>query len=204
MTGAQNPSIFREGIKGATPASVYENFQQEALVAKLWGRDITINPLAYSLSQVEWSTFATLTWRNNAKSSMYHPMAEQRRRFDFYYLLRGICQRLRLHTKDLVWYAKAEFGEHRRELYVPSGPREVYRGHYHVLFGKSGLRDISDMQLAATIESIWPKFGRVVAEPFDASRKLEGVLYASKNEFDARGVPLPFEENISKSLSKLL
>ena len=165
------------------------------LVGLLLEQGREMNPLAYHLHEIDWGVFATLTWDNDAISSFYYSDAEQLRRKDFYWAMLLTCTKLNIRVRDLHWYYKTE-----------SGPNQ--RAHVNVLIGKRGLKDVTAFDFARIMENVWttgryPK-GLAKIEVFKPELHLNGIAYQAKNEFDSRGVPLPFFEEMSGPLKKEL
>jgi len=157
-------------------------------------KDRSFNPMAYHLAKIDWSVFGTgtfaLDWltHNTAK-------AEEFRRKEFFNLLFCVCMKHRLRQRDLVYYGKTEWGANKR-------------GHFNFLIGRRGTERISPESLAASMQELWTtgnhRRGNAKIEPFNEHWHLEGVLYQSKYEFDARGEQLPISEVFSPMLQKVI
>lgn len=177
------------------PGYVKELEAEKPLVRSLLAQGKQMNPLTYHLHEIDWALFVTLTWDNDAMSSFYYSDTEQLRQRDFFWAMRQTCTKLNIRMRDLVWYYKTESGQNQR-------------AHGNVLIGKQGLKAITALEFARILENVWtmgryPK-GLAQVAAFNPDLHLQGILYQTKNEFDSKGVPLPFAEELSGPLKKIL
>jgi hypothetical protein len=154
-----------------------------------------VHPIVYSLLNIEWSIFGSLTWEN-PEYRRDTPASERLRFKDFNLLIRRTCQLLPL-DKDKI------------EFYVTSERGDSCECHIHFLIARNGLEDISVDTVCLTQKYLWASNLQLTAnyfesnrtlggfrgvakiEPFDQKRHIEGVCYAKLRRPSLVRLPLP-------------
>lgn len=157
------------------------------------------NPYYYQCIGLQWAVIGGLTWRYDSQRRCTMGAAQGRLR-DFNRLIRKTCGLLHLYRDDLVWYFKNEYGKSEG-------------GHSHFLIGKTGLRNVSPVDLAKTMTMVWTEGtfdgslsakGTAKIEPFDERQQHEGVSYTCKREFDIFGYECDPYDTTSSGLKKIV
>src|ERR1700733_5156843 len=166
-----------------------------------------VHPIVYSLLNIEWSVFGSLTWEHPEYRK--DTQTSERLRFkDFNLLIRRTCQLLHL-DKDAI------------QFYVTSERGDSCECHLHFLIARNGLRGVPVTKVCLTQNYLWAsnlqlttkaiesnrtlKGFRGVAkiEPFDQKRQVEGVCYVCKREIDfLSGREYPAVYHLSNALKR--
>ena len=181
-----------------------------SLVLFSYSKGQIYNAMQWHLRKIDWFLFITLTWRPTTWIPRYYKRpdgtlqvsdghsrtndtdyAESLRYGDFKWFVEGVCGKLKLRSRKLVYYVKPEFNG--------SG------GHYHMLLGRDGTNGIPRSVIAQTMEEIWTSnFGVADVQPFKEFWRDEGTAYQSKYEFDKGGNIRDPIEYRSKALDRLI
>ena len=138
----------------------------------------------YSLINVPWDIFGTITWKDGIKRQGTWD-SESLRREDFRKLIKLTCIKLKMRAKDIGYYHAMERGA-------------AGECHFHFLIIYKYNNKISPVILADTLQNVWtseicpvseyiPGMGTAKIEPFDIARKYRGVSYCCKKEYDYWG-----------------
>lgn len=174
-----------------------------ALEVSLWlNSSHSPSATAYNLSLVRWDVVAHLSFGFEGRQSQSREAADQRASL-YGRWLTEICKAFGLRRRNLRSYSKVEYG--------PFGDNP----HYHGMIACEGPKRVSPTELAADAKRLWTesspwrdKFGSVsdhwqaIIEPVNAELTKRGILYATKDEFDAhRNLRVP-EEILSDRLRR--
>ena len=186
----QNKNQYHRAKGDVSPA-----FLEDTLCPESYRPTVDYNkthPIFDSLIRIEWEIFGSMTW-NNRLYRRDTPEAEKKRFADFYLLIRRACQLLDLEKDEIEFFVTNERGV-------------AGECHLHFLIAKRGLRKVAVDIVCLTLNFLWaknvqlttpsidansaPMGGRGVADikPFDQKRKVEGVRYVCKREFDVFSV----------------
>lgn len=144
--------IGEERVRGRKPCTrttsepledAFQELEKPLEVADLIERGSS--PYLYWLSEVKWSLFGTLTWKDPKlrKASMD---AELDRLKDFKFLMSQLPKKYKFRRKQLAYYASTE-----------TSPENLV--HYHFLIAKKGIQWLKAAEVAEFIETFWTQAG---------------------------------------------
>jgi hypothetical protein len=164
------------------------------------------HPELYSIFQVDWKIFGTLTWRTEGRRL---PSAQKLRENDFNLLLFKTAKALKISQRQVsrYFYHAMEFGA-------------AGECHFHFLIANAGLESLDGAAMADTMQRLWTQelrlkrpdgslsdflgAGGAVVRPFDQARRLAGLAYVTKREFKASGEQRDRFDRWSEGLRGLL
>lgn len=191
---AERPCLLTVGANESLPCvdSLEDSFCLEGFNQATYGQKQP-NPYYYHFIKLDWAVFGSLSWKNEYMHRYCYDSAQLSKR-DCYSMIRNACDALGLRRKNLGIYFKPE-----------CSTGQISNAHF--IIANHALKSVAPGMLADTLQSVWRdqfKLGTCKIEPFDVTRKEQGLSYITKSEFDLRGVPIEPYDHLSKTLTRLI
>lgn len=128
-----------------------------------------MNAEQFTLRNVQWQLFSTLTFDNEsrARTGLDGIPSASRRMTMLYAWLRSPCKWFRVYFPSLIWVARQEKGEQTGRL------------HYHVLIASLPRNRVNE-RTCLLLKNTWEKFGGGMARIRLFDHELDGVGYILK------------------------
>jgi hypothetical protein len=143
----------------------------------------------YSLKDVEWFIFGSLTWADPIKRED-NDEARNLRKDDLKRLFYLSARTMGLRSRVFRFYHATEWNA-------------AHDCHKHFLIARKGLERVEAKELCDTMQNIWQAdVGQSLIVPFDP--RLGGVAYCLKKEYDDKGTERERYDCVSDRLLSLL
>jgi hypothetical protein len=176
--------------------------EEQKKLLEIWlPRTNKYHPYLYSLVDLNWKIFGSLTWSLDSRRKASE-FAQRKRESDFKRLIQLTSKQFKVKPCQFNYYHALEFGN-------------AEECHLHFLIENTGLRNICPDSLSTYMQDFWKNqfrlendgrsgAGEAIILPFDKTKQFEGVSYLLKREYDDFGQERERWDTISDNLWLLL